>query len=61
MNFMQWFYDLKTIYKMAILISFMAVGMVGVGYTGYYFAEKNAQSLESMYKDRLEPVYQLTG
>lgn len=33
---MQWFYDLKTIHKMFVLITVMAIGLVLVGFTGYY-------------------------
>lgn len=56
---MQWFYDLKTIHKMVILISIMAIAIISVGYTGYYFANKTNNDMSSMYKDRLIPIAKL--
>ena len=56
---MQWFYDLKTIHKMTILIAVMAISIIIVGFTGYHFAQKNADSIQSLYKDRAMPLEQL--
>ena len=56
---MQWFYNLKTIYKMCILIAAMAIGMISIGFTGFYFNQKASINIESMYRDKLMPVKQL--
>jgi len=53
---MQWFYDLKTIQKMSILIVLMAISMISIGFTGYYFNDKADESLGIMFNDNLKPI-----
>ena len=53
---MQWFYDLKTFHKMCVLIAMMAIGIISVGVTGYYFNSQANNSLEIMYNKNLKPI-----
>ena len=53
---MQWFYDLKTIHKMSVLITVMAASIILVGFTGYFYASQNAAATKSMYTDKALPI-----
>lgn len=53
---MQWFYDLRTIYKMCILITFSAISMIVIGLTGFYFNHKANNDIDNMYKNKLLPI-----
>jgi methyl-accepting chemotaxis protein len=48
--------NLKVTQKIVGIIILAAVFISIVGYTGYYFASKNAQSMDSLYKDRTMPI-----
>jgi len=53
---MQWFYDLKTIHKMYVLSFIVAVGIISVGFTGYYYNLESSAHMSSIYNDRLMPI-----
>lgn len=53
---MKWFYDLKTIKKMHVLISIVVISLLVIGGAGLFFTIKANQANESMYNDRLLPV-----
>lgn len=48
--------NLKITQKIVGIIILAAVFICIVGYTGYYFATKNAQSMDTLYKDRTLPI-----
>ena len=52
--------DLKTIQKVSLLVILMLIFIIIVGFTGYFFATKNANAMEEMYNDSLVPITQLT-
>ena len=56
MNLLKWFYDLKTIHKMAVLLTVVGIALLTVGWVGLYYTSQITNSMESMYKDRLIPV-----
>lgn len=56
---MQWFYDLKTIHKMWVLITVMIAGMLTIGYTGYHYNSVSNESLGIMYNNNLIPLKQI--
>jgi len=53
---MQWFYDLKTLRKMLVLMTVMVISIISVGLTGYYFNSKANHHIHSLYNERLLPV-----
>jgi len=60
MNFLNWYYDLKTVHKMMVLSFLTTVSLIIVGFTGYHFANLNAGYVKDIYKDRAMPMYWLT-
>jgi len=50
------FKNLKTSHKIMSVIILAAIFISIVGYTGYYFAAKNAEATNAMYKDRALPI-----
>ena len=59
MNILKRFYDLNTIQKMYLLIAFTVAGILSVGYTGIYYTNKNVDTMDDMYLNRLIPIEQL--
>lgn len=53
---MQWFYDLKTVHKINILISTMTFFMLIISITGYYYANESANNIETIYESKLLPI-----
>lgn len=48
--------NMKTIRKIILLISFMAVMLGVVGYVGHYASQTLANKMDTMYEDRLLPI-----
>lgn len=48
--------NLKTLFKILILVFIMSLFMGCIGYVGFYFNEKGNESLEVMYSKNLQPI-----
>ena len=55
-EWLQKFYDLKTIQKLTILVLISTVFMVGVAITGFYFNYKSNESIQVIYNSNLQPI-----
>lgn len=53
---MKWFNDLKTAYKLSILIALSVLSAAIIGYTGYYYLLKSNDNITTMYQEKLIPV-----
>jgi len=53
---MNWLKNLKIIQKLLVLISLCVVFIGLVGFAGYYFTQKTASEMSSLYNDRLLPI-----
>ncbi|WP_199883711.1 methyl-accepting chemotaxis protein [Anaerosinus massiliensis] len=53
--------NIKTSWKITILILFMAFFLALVGYVGHYAAETLADKMDDMYKNRLQPIQWLNA
>jgi methyl-accepting chemotaxis protein len=53
---MNWFRNIKMVYKLGVLILIALVALCTVGYTGYYYLQEANKSMDTMYDDRLIPV-----
>lgn len=53
---MQSYYDLKTIYKIIILVTTMSVFMSVLGFIGFYFNQQSHKSIEIIYEHNLQPI-----
>lgn len=56
----KWYKNLKIYKKIIALVVIMSVFLIAVGYIGYYFSSKAAVNMDTIYKDRLLPIKQLT-
>jgi len=57
---MKWFEDLKTAYKLGVLITIAVMASAIVAFTGYHYLVKANTEMTEMYKNKLIPVA-LTG
>lgn len=57
---MKWFDDLKTAYKLGVLITIAVMASATVAFTGYHYLLKANTGMTEMYKNKLIPV-SLTG
>lgn len=48
--------DLKTLYKIVLLVVVMSIFMGTVGFLGYYYNNKANQSIEIIYEHNLQPI-----
>lgn len=55
-NIIQGYFDLKTIYKVLLLVGFMIVFMISIGLVGLYFNGKSNESVDIIYKYNLQPI-----
>jgi methyl-accepting chemotaxis protein len=55
-SFMQWYYDLKTIQKILILVGLMSLFLICISATGVYFNAKADKSLQIIYEYNLKPI-----
>ncbi|MDR3563466.1 MAG: methyl-accepting chemotaxis protein [Negativicutes bacterium] len=53
---MQWFVNMKTIYKLATLILIAVLSLGIIGYTGYYYLQRSNADMNTIYADRLVPI-----
>lgn len=53
---MSWFKNFKIVYKIMSIVIMSAIFISIVGYTGYYFVNKNAAEMQAMYKNRTLPL-----
>jgi methyl-accepting chemotaxis protein len=53
---MNWFRNIKMVYKLGVLILIALVALCSVGYTGYYYLQEANKAMDTMYDDRLIPV-----
>lgn len=52
-------YRFKIRTKLILLITFMVVSILAVGFTGYYYNSKAIRNSASMYNDELIPIQSL--
>jgi methyl-accepting chemotaxis protein len=55
-NAMNWFMNIRMVYKLGILILIAFVALCGIGYTGYYYLQQSNKAMDTLYDDRLIPV-----
>ncbi len=53
---MNWFRNIRMVYKLGALIFIALVSLCAVGYTGYYYLQQADNAMNTMYDDRLIPV-----
>jgi methyl-accepting chemotaxis protein len=53
---MNWFRNIRMVYKLGVLILIALVALCSVGYTGYYYLQEANKAMDTMYDDRLIPV-----
>lgn len=53
---MNWFKNIRMVYKLGMLILIALVALCAVGYTGYYHLQQANKAMDTMYEDRLIPV-----
>lgn len=53
---MNWFKNIRMVYKLGVLIFIALVSLCAVGYTGYYYLQQADKSMDIIYDDRLIPV-----
>jgi methyl-accepting chemotaxis protein len=53
---MQWFNDMKIVYKLIIMVAVSIISLLAVGYTGYHYLHTFNTSLNEMYTTNLRGV-----